>query len=287
MDIKTALAEARALLQQHDIEQPRLDAEVLLCHVLRCSKVTLLAYPERPVSPAELRQYQQLIERRAAGWPVAYLVGNKEFMGLDFIVTPDVLIPRPDTELMVETALQLLKDHPQPRLVDVGTGSGAVAVSLAYYLPNARVTAVDISPAALAVARQNAIRHRVQQRVEFVQGDLLTPLLKGDRVDIITANLPYVASGDIPGLSREVRTEPILALDGGPDGLDLYRQLLPQGAALLKAGGYLLIEIGPGQGAAALALFLGQGDRSAVQKWQAQLYHDLAGRERLVVGQLN
>lgn len=282
MNIKTALAEARALLHQNNIEQPRLDAEVLLCHVLNCTRVTLLAYPERLLSDTEQQQYQQLMAQRAAGQPVAYLVGSKEFMGLDFTVTPATLIPRPDTELMVETALQLLKDNPHPKLVDVGTGSGAVAVSLAHFVPSLQVTAVDISADALAVAQQNATQHQVHQRMEFILGNLLTPLLAQDTdpVDIITANLPYVPSGDIPGLSREVHCEPTLALDGGPDGLDLYRILLPQAETLLKPGGHLLIEIGPGQGAAALALFTNP-------RWQAQLYHDLAGRERLVVGQLN
>ncbi|MEG6617447.1 peptide chain release factor N(5)-glutamine methyltransferase [Peptococcaceae bacterium 1198_IL3148] len=283
MDIKTALAQAGALLQKNDIEQPRLDAEVLLCHLLNCQRAYLYAHADQQLTEAEVQNYRHLLDRRVAGQPVAYLVGSKEFMGLDFAVTPDVLIPRPDTELLVETAIQLINQakNPTPILVDVGTGSGAIAVSTAHFLLQLKVVAVDISAAALAVAQKNATRHQVARRIEFVQGNLLAPALQKlltSSVDIITANLPYVPSQDIAGLSQEVRQEPILALDGGPDGLDLYRMLKPQALQLLKPGGHLLIEIGPGQGDTALSIFSGP-------EWDSKLYHDLADRERLVVAQ--
>jgi release factor glutamine methyltransferase len=283
MDIKTALAQARALLQKNNIEQPRLDAEVLLCQLLNCRRASLFAHADKQLTDNELTNFNRLVEKRAAGQPVAYLVGNKEFMGLDFYVTPDVLIPRPDTELLVETAIELIKESnpPAPILVDVGTGSGAIAVSCTHFLPQLKVLAVDISAAALKVAQKNAEQNGVAPRIEFLNGNLLEPVLKmglAGQVDIITANLPYVPSGDIPGLSREVHHEPELALDGGPDGLDLYRIINPQAQSLLKPGGHLLIEIGPGQGALSLSLF-------SAPEWSSKLYYDLADRERLVVAE--
>lgn len=278
MKIKNALAQARALLQEHQIPNPQLDAAVLLCYVLACDKVRLLAYPEKTITTAQHRHYQALIDQRIAGQPVAYLVGSKEFMGLDFIVTPAVLIPRPDTELMVETALQLLAKTPQPQLIDVGTGSGAVAISLAHYIPSLQITATDIAPTALAVAQANASKHGVADRVKLIEGDLLAPLLAQNHppVDIITANLPYIPSPDIPGLAREVHREPLLALDGGPDGLDLYRTLIPQATQLLKPTGHLLIEITPPQAPTAPTL-------APPPHWQTTIHQDLAARDRLVV----
>nr|WP_207754824.1 peptide chain release factor N(5)-glutamine methyltransferase [Desulforadius tongensis] len=275
------MAGARALLQQKDIEQPRLDAEVLLAHVLGCSRAALYAGAHRRLEPGQLQHYNRLVQKRAQGHPVAYLVGHKEFMGLDFTVTPAVLIPRPDTELLVETAVHLLSKRAggRPLMVDVGTGSGAIAVSTAHLVPTLRVLAVDISAPALEVAQKNARTHAVDDRVVFLKGSLLEPVmerLNGEPVDIIAANLPYVPSGDIPGLSREVRREPLLALDGGPDGLDLYRQLIPQAQKLIKPGGHLLLEIGPGQGETALNL---------LNNWQAKLYRDLGGRERLIAAE--
>lgn len=283
MDIKTALATARAFLQEKEIETPRLDAEVLLAHVLRCSRAGLYANSHRQLNENELNRYKKLVEKRACGQPVAYLVGHKEFMGLDFTVSPAVLIPRPDTELLVETAVSLLKKSgaAEPLAVDVGTGSGAIAVSLAHFIPELHVLAVDVSEDALAAARQNARLHGVENRIKFLRGNLLEPVMEqypGLKADIICANLPYVPSGDIPQLAREVKNEPITALDGGPDGLDFYRQLVPQAEKTIKPGGSLLIEIGPGQGKPALELF---------NNWsEAELYHDLGGRERLVAAQL-
>ncbi len=281
MDIETALANARVLLQQNNIGAPRLEAELLLAHVLKCSRAALYAKAQRELPPELLNRYMQLVKKRIAGQPTAYLIGKKEFMGLSFNVTPAVLIPRPDTELLVETAIHLLqqKNNTKPMMVDVGTGSGAIAVSVAHYVPRVQVLAVDISPAALAVAKTNAAAHGVEDRVCFLEGSLLQPVqayLKDNGVDLIAANLPYVPSGDLPGLSKEVHNEPQLALDGGPDGLDLYRLLVPQAEKLLKPGGHLLMEIGPGQGQKTL-------DLVAAPKWQAKLYHDLANRERLVV----
>lgn len=198
----------------------------------------------------ELTQHNIFISRRLSGEPVAYITGHKEFMSLDFCVDKSVLIPRPETELLVEKALEIMP--PLPFIVDVGTGSGAIAVSLAYYNREARVFAIDRSLAALAVARDNCIRHSVSDRVELQPGDLLQPLVgsaPAGAVDLIAANLPYVAEGDLLELPGEVRMfEPRLALAGGRDGLAHYRRLIPQAIACLKEGGYLLMEIGFDQG---------------------------------------
>lgn len=278
MRVKELLREATTLLKAAGLASPRLDAEVLLSFVLGCERLALYKGPEQEVAAEKVALFRVLVARRAAGEPVAYLTGEKEFMGLKFKVTPAVLIPRPETELLVEKAIGLVKDIPAPVIVDVGTGSGAIVVSLAIYLPHARLYATDISPAALAVAEENAVHHGVAGRITFLLGDLLEPLLQETvrRVDLVVANLPYIPTPKISALPREVLREPVAALNGGPDGLVLYRRLVPQAFKLLVPGGYLLLEIGQGQGEAALGLF-------PPTKWEAHIELDLAGRERLVV----
>jgi release factor glutamine methyltransferase len=272
-----ALAWARTVLRTGHGETPALDAAVLLCSVLGCDRVDLYREPERVLTDIERVRFEQLVGDRLEGRPVAHLTGYREFMGLDLMVTPEVLVPRPETELIVEDVLRLVKGGPEGSLVvDVGTGSGAIAVSLARHAPAARVLATDLSEAALSVARQNAERHRV--KVEFLLGDLLEPIpvtLAG-RIDVITANLPYVPTAQIDTLPPAVRAEPRAALDGGPDGLDLYRRLIPQARRYLRPGGHLLFEIGPGQGGPALALV-------PRARWESRIMPDLAGWERVVI----
>jgi len=282
MQIQEALQKGRHYLKNRNISSPALDAQVLLSAVTGLDRTELVLKGDQPLLPEQQERYQRLLERRAVGEPVAYLTGHKEFMGLDFKVTPSVLIPRPDTELLVETARELLdRSKGRPVAVDVGTGSGAIAVSLAVLLPNLQVHAVDISAPALVVARENAQRHRVAERVRFHLGSLLEPLapeLKGG-VSLIAANLPYIPAGDMAGLMTDVKDfEPKLALDGGPDGLDLYRELVPQAYRYLHPGGSLLMEIGPGQGEGACLLL-------PEDRWSARVKADLAGRERLVVAE--
>lgn len=279
--VKGILKEATGLLKAAGIPSPRVDAEVLLGFVLGCDRLALYREPLRKVAAEELVRYKELLYRRADGEPVAYLTGEKEFMGLSFTVTQAVLVPRPETELLVETAASLLKAAPAAVVADVGTGCGAIAVSLAVLLPEAQVFAVDISEAALAVARENARRHRVEGRVTFLEGDLLQPLMEaGHSFDLVAANLPYVPREDMPDLSREVRHEPALALDGGPGGLVLYRRLVHQAMQILKPGGCLVAEIDHRQAQAALALV-------PVPAWASELRPDLAGRPRLVVARLS
>jgi release factor glutamine methyltransferase len=257
-----------------------MEAEVLLAYILGTSRAVLIAHPERPLTPAQLDRYQALVRRRAADYPLPYLIGRLEFYGLEFEVTPEVLIPRPETETLVELALAR-----RPRsAVDVGTGSGCIAVSLAVHLPEATIYATEISPAALAVARRNAERHGVAERVRLLAGDLLSPC--PGPVDLIVSNPPYVATGEWASLPASVRDyEPSLALDGGPDGLDVVRRLLAQAPAVLagplsaegRPGGALLIEIGAGQGEAAANLA-----RTFFPQATLRVLPDLAGRDRVI-----
>ncbi|MDD2620336.1 MAG: peptide chain release factor N(5)-glutamine methyltransferase, partial [Syntrophomonadaceae bacterium] len=235
------------------IEKPRLEAEVLLARVLESDRVFLYAHYDRPVNSLERQAFRHFIQRRIKGEPAAYIVGHKEFMSLDFKVSPAVLIPRPETELLVEQVIELAAGKNGMRICDVGTGSGAIAVSLAVYCPHAQIYASDISSAALETARENAARHQVE--VKFVQGDLLSSLQEEEPFDIIAANLPYISESELQALDPGVKDyEPVGALLASGDGLDIYRRLLPQAMQCLKSDGYLIFEIAPRQSARALEL---------------------------------
>jgi release factor glutamine methyltransferase len=282
--VRAALAEARHRLTDPSsaarTQTPALDAEVLLRHVLRVDRTALLAHPDRTLTPAQRRRYGDLIGRRGAGEPVAYLTGHREFMGHDFSVDRRVLVPRPETELLVERTLAHLPPGAAGlRAADVGTGSGAIAVSLALARPGLAVVATDTSPEALSVAKKNARRilgSGWPRRLRFRLGNLLAPV-RGS-VDVIAANLPYITSAEMVALPVSVRDyEPAGALDGGPDGLDAYRGLLQQAPAKLKPGGALLMECDPRQ-----ARQLARLARAAFPAGTVSVLRDLAGRERIV-----
>jgi len=257
-------------------DAPQLEAELLLAHVLGCSRTDLYADPEHPVGSRQQADYQELLNRRARGEPLPYLTGQIEFYGLDFAVDPRVLIPRPETETLVELALEFIAHHPAPVLADVGTGSGCIGVTLAVHAPFARVYALDFSPDALRAAQANALHHGVLDRMTFLQSDLLAAL--PEPVDLIAANPPYVAHQDWPTLPREVSAhEPRLALDGGPDGLDLIRKLFEQAPAYLTLGGAVLIEIGATQGRTATQLA-----RRAFPSARITVQTDLSGHDRVL-----
>jgi len=242
-------------LKRRGAESPRLDAEVMLAHVLDYERVQLYTHYEEPVGESARGRYRDLIRRRAEGAPVAYLVGRKEFYSLRFEVTPAVLIPRPETEYLVLGFLEAVKEVASPVAIDVGTGSGCVAVACAKQREEARFTAIDVSAEALAVARRNAERHGLTDRIEFVQGDLLAPAAGRPAVDVIVSNPPYIPSDVVDALDPGVRDhEPRLALDGGPDGLNLVRRLIEQAIPILKPGGRLMLEIGAGQDEAVTAI---------------------------------
>lgn len=238
---------------------PRTDADLLLCHVLGISRTTLYAmHLMRPLIPDEVDRYRELVKRRAKLEPIAYILGSKGFWKHDFAVDKRVLIPRPETELLVETATKALaarKDEPL-RIVDVGTGSGCIACSLAVEFPQATVVAIDASADALEVAVANATTLGVRERVKCVRGDLLAPLLaRGSKVDLIVSNPPYIGTGERERMDDDVKLhEPELALFAGRDGLDLIRRLVVEAAQLLEPEGYLFVEHGDQQGAATRAL---------------------------------
>jgi release factor glutamine methyltransferase len=276
LDISQWLFYASNFLKSKCPGAGRIDAELLLAHCLGKDRTALYRDALDRLTPQQEDSFLALLERRGKGEPLAYITERKEFMGNEFFVKPGVLIPRPDTELMVEKVAELYTDR--QTLVDVGTGSGAIAISLALLLNWKQVYAIDISSAALEVARHNALRHGLEERIAFIQGDLLTPILKIKdlEIDFITANLPYIPTGEIPGLMADVRDyEPLLALDGGQDGLDFYRRLIFQAREILKPGTYLLMEITSGQGEIL--------ERIMAPEWSLEVFDDLAGRERLVV----
>jgi release factor glutamine methyltransferase len=237
------------------ISSPRLEAQLLLAHVLGCSRVELYTGFDKPLAEAELARYRELIRRRLAGEPVAYLLGEAEFWSLTLAVDPSVLVPRPDSETVVEVALATRADRAAPcAVLDLCTGSGAIALALAKELPAAEVVATDLSEAAAAIARGNAARHQLAERVTVRVGDLWAAVDADRRFDLITANPPYIATAVIDTLSAEVRREPRLALDGGADGLACYRRILGEARHHLVSGGALVLEHGYDQADAVGAL---------------------------------
>ena len=227
--------------------QPRRDAELLLLHLIERDRAFLLTHPDLLLTTDQTAQYESWLRRRALHEPIQYILGEQEFFGLTFAVTPDVLIPRPETEHLVEALLACVPHDRPLRIADVGTGSGAIAVALSYALPEAQVTGLDISEAALAIAKRNAETHHVAGRMRFLTSDLLSAV-GGERFDAIVSNPPYVAEADRASLEPQVRDyEPSGALFAGTSGLDVYERLIPEAHATLEPGGWLLMEIGQGQ----------------------------------------
>jgi release factor glutamine methyltransferase len=247
---------ARLRLGPHP-DRARQDAETLLLHLLGKNTAWLMAHGDELLPNDLFLSYSELVERRYQGEPIQYITGETEFHGLPFRVTPDVLIPRPETEHLVEKVLELAVHFPAPRIVDVGTGSGAIAVALAHNLPHAQIIAVDLSAAALAIARENAKRNGVALR--FLEGNLLAPVAE-ERFEFIVSNPPYVPTADHASLSVEVREyEPALALFAGENGLEVYHRLIPAAFDALIPGGYVALEIGYGQSPAITELLARSG----------------------------
>ncbi|HEY5946979.1 MAG TPA: peptide chain release factor N(5)-glutamine methyltransferase [Kofleriaceae bacterium] len=260
------------------IASARLEAQLLLAHVLHCSRTQLYTNFDQPLGETELAAYRELIKRRLAGEPVAYLLGEQEFWGLPFYVDPAVLVPRPDTETVIEVARSLRTDRKAPcRVLDLCTGSGAIAISLAKELPAARVIATDVSEAAAAIARRNAERNGVADRVEVRLGDLWEPVA-GERFDLICANPPYIASSVIETLQKEVKREPRVALDGGADGLQFYDRICAAARIHLEPGGALVVEHGFDQADAVRERFTAAGFE------RITLVHDLGKNPRVTWG---
>ena len=260
------------------IASARLEAQLLLAHVLKCSRTQLYMNFDKPLGEDELAAYRALIKRRLAGEPVAYLMGEQEFWGLPFYVDPAVLVPRPDTETVIEVVRSLRTDRSAAcRILDLCTGSGAIAVSLAKELPAARVIATEISDAAVAIARRNAERNGVADRVDIRQGDLWEPVA-GEQFDLIASNPPYIASAVIETLQAEVKREPRLALDGGPDGMAFYDRICAAARIHLEPGGALVVEHGFDQADAVRERFTAAGFE------RITLVHDLGKNPRVTWG---
>jgi release factor glutamine methyltransferase len=285
-DIGRALLAATRRLREAEIDSPELDSAVLLCSVLGVNKAWLYAHPSRPLTEHEIAKYEQLVRRRMCHEPVAYLVGYKPFFGLDITVDNRVLIPRPETEMLVERALghaqMLAREGQRPVIADIGTGSGAIAVAIAVNLPEALVYATDVSAACIEVSEKNVWRYGVGEQVRLVPGSLLDAL--PEPVDIVVANLPYVATPDLATLPPQVRDfEPVLALDGGPDGCDVIRKLLasiasPAGKSRLKPGAVIFLEIGADEGARIRAAV-----HDLLPAYECSVLVDYTGLDRVVV----
>jgi release factor glutamine methyltransferase len=266
------------------IDSARLDAELLLGCALGMSREELIVAAARNLSLAESDRYEDLLKRRLNREPLAYITGQQEFWSLDFIISSDVLVPRPETELLVEIALKELAnlaDTKVPRILELGTGSGAIAVALATESPRAQIIATEISPAALAIGRRNAYRNGVPKAIRFLQGDLFPALgkeLEND-FDLVVSNPPYISRGEISNLEAEVsRWEPRAALDGGVDGLDFYRRIAEEAPDYLRQGGAVAVEIGATMGSLVLALF-----RNRAAYLDTQVHQDYSGRDRVIV----
>lgn len=260
-----------------EVDEPRLAAEVVLAHALDVSRTQLLARPDQPLTPDQLARAQRDLDRLAHGEPLAYVVGHREFYDVDLLTDARALIPRPETECLIEHALQVLADHPAPLIADVGTGCGAIAVTLAKHLPRAHVIATDLSTDALALARENAQRLDVADRIEFRAGSLLEPV--AEAIDLLAANLPYIDDKDWPYLAKTIRGhEPKMAFVGGPDGLDLVRGLLSAAPRVTHLDSVILLEIGAYQGDAVTEIARQHFPRAYIE-----IKPDYAGLDRLAV----
>ncbi len=270
MNIKELLKRSDQFLAERGIESSRLDVEVLMADLLDMERINLYVKYDYPLKSNEIDTYREMIKKRAQRIPVAYITEKKEFMSLEFKIEEGVLIPRPDTENLVETVIEYCRQNElqSPQIIDVGTGSGAIAVSLAHYLSEAKVVGVDLSPEALKVARQNMEKHELSERMSILKSDLLAEFIKReiDGVDIIVSNPPYISKSEMEELPPEVKKEPKKALEAGEDGLDYYRRLIPEAEKVLKKGGKIFLEIGYQQAEAVTDLFAENWSEVEVKK---------------------
>lgn len=279
MQLKHALAEAIALLGREGVGSARMNGEVLLMFTLGCDRAYLYAHPERELNADEQERYDEAVAKRASGYPSQYITGHQEFWGLDLIVNPSVLIPRPETEHIVEVVTEIARKEriTGPKLVDVGTGSGAIALALAKELPQAEVLATDVSKEALEVAKLNAARLELDKRVEFRESNVLDGVVRDGTYDFVVSNPPYVALSEADKVQDVVKKyEPKVAVFAGEHGLDMIRKLIPQAHEALRDGGYLVMEIGYSMSEQVMAIMQGFEDVHAVP--------DLAGIPRVVAG---
>ena len=274
MQLRQAIQTAVHRLQDARVGSPRLNAELLAMFVLGCDRAYLYAHGERALNQDEVTRYDEVLAERARGVPAQYITGHQEFWGMDLIVSPAVLIPRPETEHILETVLELARECPPRCLVDVGTGSGCIALALARELPQAQIHATELSSEALEIARANAARHQLEHRVQFHQGDLLAGLQDG-AFDYVVSNPPYIGEWEADAVEAQVRRfEPRLALFAGPTGLEIFARLIPQACKALRPGGWLVMEMGHSSRDQVCGL---------LQEWEEiRLTNDLQGIARVV-----
>lgn len=274
---REALKEGTARLEMAGIDTARLDAELLLSYACKINRAKLLARLNDEAPDDKLNFFYSYIEKRASRYPLCYITGHKEFMGLDFIIREGVLIPRPETELLVETVINMLPED--AAVIDLCTGSGVIAISLAHYLYDATIYAVDISKTACKIAKENASKLRVNNRVRILNGDLFEPLPVNLKVDAVVSNPPYIKTGEVASLMPEISYEPIEALDGGESGLEFYNKIVEGAVAFLKDNGVLALEIGCDEADDVVQLMKSEYRNIEVLK-------DMAGMDRVVVGRL-
>lgn len=281
--IQNSLKKAKQILEKNSIENARLDAEILLAHALGQKRIYLYMNNEKILSEDELKNFFSFVTRRAQGEPVAYILGQREFMGLEFTVSPDVLVPQPDTEILVGAVMDRLPKTSGEKILDIGTGSGAIALSLLHDLPELQACAVDISPKALKIAQVNAKKFNLEKRIEFLEGNLFEPLQNFSekflkKFSAIVSNPPYIKTDEIAQLPREVQAEPKLALDGGADGLYFYRKIIFQASQFLQPNGFLAVEAG-----LADEIILLSRECSDWDHQKTEILKDLAGKDRVII----
>lgn len=283
--VKEILQIAERRLQDSHCMDPKIDAEILFCHMLSIDKTQLFLRKPNLLDERSCEEYFGLIDLRASGKPLQYIIGEQEFMGITFKVNESVLIPRQDTETLVEEVMKEIRNSKKPKaayeVLDLCCGSGAIGISLSKFFPNLKMTAIDISKDALEVAKENAIKARLNRKIKFIESDLFSGLktgFRGNKFHYIVSNPPYIATHLIPILQREVKEhEPLLALDGGTDGLDFYKKIINESPDYLKRDGYLFLEIGHDQGEDILKLITESGKYK-----NAAVIKDLAGLDRVV-----
>jgi len=275
--VADVLKSAAQRLADGGIDSPRLDAEILLAHVLNCRRLSLYVDAEKILPLEKILRFEEFISRRLKKIPVAYLTGTREFFGLNFAVNENVLVPRPETEILAEFVGEFLRSRGGGIFADLGAGSGAIAVSILKFVPNSRAIAVDISAAALEIAKFNAQKFHVDERIKFFCGDLFSPLA-GKIFDAVVSNPPYIPTNSLENLQAEVQAEPKIALDGGTDGLQFYRRIISDAPKFLSAGGLLAVEIGINQSDDVKNLFAEKNFA------EIKILRDLSGIERVVAG---
>lgn len=282
--IKKALEEAVDKLKSK-VSTPLLDAQVILCHILQVDRLYLIINKDIILTSEQILEYRKLIEKRFCGAPVQYITGIQEFMGLEFYLEEGVLIPRPDTEILIEKVLDSIDKDGKYNIIDIGTGSGAITVSLAKYIQNSYIYSIDISQKALNIARKNAMKNNVMSKISFLNGSLFKPLEDigiSEKIDILVSNPPYIPTRDIDNLQIEVsKFEPKLALDGGEDGLDFYREIIDKAPRVLKNNGLIALEVGHDQARRVIELM-----EEKKKYVNIEITKDLAGIERVVSGKI-